>query len=76
MPNYKQYEANRLEVMNNIGASLARLGRYKESLEYFDKVLEINPEYELVKNNREIVQRKLDKKHTSSLHKSQEIQNR
>jgi tetratricopeptide (TPR) repeat protein len=37
---------------SNRGAALIALGRNSESIEFFDKALEIDPEYELALNNK------------------------
>ena len=39
-------------ALNNNGSSLAKLGKYKESIVFFDKALAINPNYVYALNNK------------------------
>ncbi|QMU55125.1 MAG: hypothetical protein GKS07_09685 [Nitrosopumilus sp.] len=41
--------------------SLYKLGKYEKSSKNYDKVLEIKPDYQVAKNNQEIVQKKMAK---------------
>jgi tetratricopeptide (TPR) repeat protein len=42
----------RVEAWNNKGSTRAMLGKYKESIECYDKVLEINPNNKTAQNNK------------------------
>ncbi|MGA2351331.1 MAG: tetratricopeptide repeat protein [Terracidiphilus sp.] len=38
-------------IQNNMGASLARAGRFKEAIPYYQKGLELNPQFNAIHNN-------------------------
>ncbi|MFZ1087514.1 MAG: tetratricopeptide repeat protein [Terracidiphilus sp.] len=44
-------EPNDETIQNNLGAALVRVGRFKEAIPYYQKGLEINPQYYLLHNN-------------------------
>ena len=46
-----QFNPEGTGAYNNIGTALIHLGRYDEAMENFDKALEIEPNYQLAKNN-------------------------
>ena len=46
-----QFNPEGTGAYNNIGTALIHLGRYDEAIENFDKALEIEPNYQLAKNN-------------------------
>jgi tetratricopeptide (TPR) repeat protein len=41
-----------ISALNNNGSFLAKLGKYKESIVFFDKALAINPNYVYALNNK------------------------
>ena len=44
-------EPNDATIQNNMGAALARVGRYEDAIPHYQKGLEINPQYYLIHNN-------------------------
>lgn len=52
-------EGNRAEVINNLGLTLKRRGRFKEALGYYSQALEADQEMPEVLNNRAVLFRKL-----------------
>jgi tetratricopeptide (TPR) repeat protein len=44
-------EPNDATIQNNTGAALAKAGRFKEAIPYYQKGLEINPKFYLIHNN-------------------------
>lgn len=46
-----QFNPKGIGAYNNIGTALIHLGRYDEAIQNFDKALEIEPNYQLAKNN-------------------------
>jgi tetratricopeptide (TPR) repeat protein len=47
--------------LNNKGLSLAKLGKYNESIVFFDKALAINPNYVYAMNNKNSALEELSK---------------
>lgn len=50
-----------ISALNNNGSSLAKLGKYKESIVFFDKALAINPNYVYALNNKNSALEELSK---------------
>jgi tetratricopeptide (TPR) repeat protein len=50
-----------ISALNNNGSSLARLGKYNESIVFFDKALAINPNYIRALNNKNLALEELNK---------------
>ena len=50
-----------VEAFNNKGVTLFNLSKYDESIQWYDKVLKINPDYEVAIKNKQLAQTKLGK---------------
>ena len=45
------------KALYNRGISLSKLGKYVEAIKKYDKAIEIKPDYQVVKDNQEIVRK-------------------
>jgi tetratricopeptide (TPR) repeat protein len=53
-PALKVYSKDVSLCINNKGVCLLRMGRYHEAIKYFDRAIQMNPNYELAHMNKSI----------------------
>lgn len=54
-------ESDQVNILNNKGMILNKLGRYHEALDYYDKALEINPLEKVILENKKELEEKIGK---------------
>jgi tetratricopeptide (TPR) repeat protein len=57
---YLQDRPDDVRSLLNMGAALAEMGNYREAMDYFHKVLILNPNHELAQKNLELLEKILN----------------